>query len=292
MSLTKPTFATNNIASLSETPNITEGLSALQLQQLFDKVGVDIKSYLTSTLTTELDTQLTNLNNGWVSLDNVLTFSSLNTRTSIVTTSIDLTSMLSIGMKIKLTQTTTKYFIITGISETTLTLYGGTNYTLINAAITNISYSSQKSPYGFPINPDKWDIIVKDTSGLAQSNPTAGTYYNIGTFKIDLEPGSWDLGYDLIAEGAIASGTQAQCQVTLSTSNNSVSDADFNSLARIIGASGALTITEKQNKSKNITVNVKTPYYLLAVTGVAGQSSIGFKSATGTTILKAKCVYL
>jgi len=210
----------------------------------------------------------------------------------VITTSTDLTGSISVGMKVKFTQITTKYAIVMAINSTTITLHFGTDYTLTTDAISDFYYSSFKVPFGFPMNPNKWDIIVKDTVGLAQSNPTAGTYYNIGSFKINLGPGIWDLGYDLIAEGAIASGTQAQCQVTLSTSSTSTSDVDFNALARIIGATGALTITEKQSKSKVVEVSTKTPFYLLAVTGVAGQSSIGFKSATGTTILKAKCVYL
>lgn len=64
----------------------------------------------------------------------------------------DLRSYLSVGMKVKITQdAVVKYFFITAIDATSVTLYGGTDYVLTNATITNVCYSVVQSPYGFPI---------------------------------------------------------------------------------------------------------------------------------------------
>jgi hypothetical protein len=47
------------------------------------------------------------------------------------------------GDKIKLTQTTVKYFYIVGVANTLLTVTGGSDYTVANAAITNNSPRSK-----------------------------------------------------------------------------------------------------------------------------------------------------
>jgi hypothetical protein len=58
------------------------------------------------------------------------------------------------GDKIKLTQTTAKYFYIIAISysspNTTVTVTGGSDYTVANAAITLPYFSKIENPQGFP----------------------------------------------------------------------------------------------------------------------------------------------
>lgn len=88
--------------------------------------------------------------NGWISARATLTYASASAPTFVCNTSIDLTTRISVGMKIKLTQTTTKYFFVTAITSTTITLYGGTTYSVINSAISNVYFSSVQLPYGFP----------------------------------------------------------------------------------------------------------------------------------------------
>jgi len=66
----------------------------------------------------------------------------------------DVTARFPVGTKIKLTQTTPKYFYVVsavyGAPNTTLTLTGGSDYSLANAAITSPYYSYQATPQGFP----------------------------------------------------------------------------------------------------------------------------------------------
>ena len=54
------------------------------------------------------------------------------------------------GDKIKLTQTTVKYFSVVGVADTVLTITGGSDYTLANAAISLNYYSKVENPQGFP----------------------------------------------------------------------------------------------------------------------------------------------
>lgn len=57
---------------------------------------------------------------------------------------------MAVGTKIWLTQTTSKYFYVTGVSGTTITVNGGSDYTVANAAITAPYFSNAETPVGFP----------------------------------------------------------------------------------------------------------------------------------------------
>jgi hypothetical protein len=146
MALTKSTVAVNNISSLSATPNATEGLTAAQLQAKFDKTGSDIKAYLNDTLTAEIDALFTTSASGWTILPATLTYASA----SRINTSVDLTGVIGIGDKIKLTQNSAKYFYVIAITSNLLTVTGGSDYTVENATITSPYYSHTENPFGFP----------------------------------------------------------------------------------------------------------------------------------------------
>jgi hypothetical protein len=73
-----------------------------------------------------------------------------------------------------------KYFYITGVSysapNTTITITGGSDYTLANAAITDNYYSKAENPQGFP----DWFNWTPAFTGFA-SAPAGGVY----RFRID-----------------------------------------------------------------------------------------------------------
>src|SRR5690606_22909761 len=109
------------------------------------------------------------------------------------------TGKYSAGMRIKLTQTTAKYFIITKVAysdpNTTITVYGGTDYDLANAAITDPYYSQVKAPVGFPLDPSKWSVLVTDSSSRSQATPTSNQWYNLGSVSITIPIGYWVVSY-------------------------------------------------------------------------------------------------
>jgi len=83
---------------------------------------------------------------GWTRVTDSWAFASSTT----VTVPSDATTKYSVGDKIKFTQTSTKYFYITAVTSTVITLAGGTDFTVANAAISEIFYSKASSPHGFP----------------------------------------------------------------------------------------------------------------------------------------------
>lgn len=62
MPLTKMTANVNNIQALSDRPNTTDGLTSAELKERFDKAGADLKTYLNTVLTEELDDAFNNVN--------------------------------------------------------------------------------------------------------------------------------------------------------------------------------------------------------------------------------------
>lgn len=101
---------------------------------------------------TELSTSVaTQLTDGWVD-DTANTW----TRTAATTFTVpgDRTAVFSKGTRVKLTQTTVKYFVVIASSHaagtTTVTITAGADYTLAAAAITENYYSYAVNPQGYP----------------------------------------------------------------------------------------------------------------------------------------------
>lgn len=93
---------------------------------------------------------LTGTWDGWIAANETWTYISA-TQFSVTG---NLTGKYQLGDKIKLTQTSAKYFYVTASAfssvVTTVTVTGGTDYTLANAAITLPFYSRSETPIGFP----------------------------------------------------------------------------------------------------------------------------------------------
>lgn len=116
---------------------------------------------------------------GWISPTNTWTYVSA---TSFKITGSDVSSQFPVGTKIKLTQTTVKYFYVTACSfstDTTVTVTGGSDYSLANAAITSPGLSYDASPQGFP-DYFNWSPTIVGFS----ANPSGAIYQ----FKIE---GKW-----------------------------------------------------------------------------------------------------
>lgn len=87
------------------------------------------------------------------------------------------TSVYQKGDKIKITQSgSIKYFSVTAVADTLLTVTGGTDYSVANATITDAYYSKDENPQGFP----DWFNYTPTTSGLTTPVYTIQT----GKFKV------------------------------------------------------------------------------------------------------------
>ncbi len=232
---------------------------------------------------------------GWIAAGETWTYASADAPTFTFTIAgVDLTTKYAPGMRIKLTQTTVKYFIITAVSfstNTTITIYGGTDYTLANASITSPFWSMLKAPFGLPLDPAKWTVEVTDANSNTQASPATSTYYNPGSLSISVPIGCWFLSWQATILGNKGSAGDVAVGFGLSTANNTAPDQDMSGYQE---GNSVLKIWAHHRTEKTLTVAAKTSYFLVVWTDTSTLSSIGTYgvSPTGKIALRARCAYL
>lgn len=125
-----------------------------------------------------LDTyHLADISSGWFPAGETWTYASAST----FTISGDVTGKYQVGDKIKLTQTTVKYFYIIGVTysspNTIITITGGTDYIFANAVVTNNYYTHIENPIGFP-------DYLNHTATFAVTGGSIGNGSCAGIFKL------------------------------------------------------------------------------------------------------------
>lgn len=148
---------------------------------------------------------------GWVADTNGYTFASAS---SFTVGASDLTAVYSKGTRIKLTQTTVKYFVVTsssfGAGTTTVNITAGTDYTLANAAITLPFYSYVDTPQGYP---GAFNFTPGSIVGWTSATVSRATFSVVGTLCfIDLR----------------VTGTSNSTSVTMNAQIASVATTDGN----------------------------------------------------------------
>ncbi len=232
---------------------------------------------------------------GWVDdTAETWTYASADGPTFTFTITGDFTAKYTPGKRLKLTQTTVKYFIVTAVAvssgTTTVTIYGGTDYTLANAAISANFHSFAKAPDGFPLDPAKWMESFSDTSVRTQGSPSANTWYNPGTLKLDVPIGCWDLSWWGHANSTRTTAGSVAMFGTLSTANNTASNP---SLTEGHDINTQTQIQVSLSRHAFVTVAAKTTYYLNAMTDLASSTGVGwFGSSVHPTLITAVCAYL
>jgi hypothetical protein len=235
---------------------------------------------------------------GWIKPPLTFSYASANDPQYVVTVSGDHENVFLKGMRVRLTDnSTTKYFIITDSSytgpNTEIVLYGGTDYDLSGGAITNVYISSDRFPYDFPNDPNKWTVKVTSTIEVSQNNPSAGTWYNLGSLSIDIPVGSWNVSFKVICQVDDTSADNTGRQhVTLSTTTNSETDAEMSAshMFSLSGQSGNPLLINTHNVDKDITIAIKDTYYLLSQASNA-VANIKFRGDRGTTVIKARSLF-
>ena len=228
---------------------------------------------------------------GWIA-GPTLTYASADAPTYTITCSGDYSAVITPGMRIKLTDSTVKYFIVTKVSYsspyTTITVYGGTDYTLSGGVISSPYYSMLKAPAGFPMDPAKWTVAVTDSTQRTQASPSSGTWYNIGSISISLPIGAWVVKYKCIAQISVASAW-IDMFVSLSTSNNSESNALLTDKVYLN------TLVEwgwNATMFANVVVTSKTVYYLIAKKTSSTANNIEFRNEQSDAVITAICAYM
>lgn len=135
---------------------------------------------------------------GWIPSSDTWTYAS---GTTFTIAGADRTSIFTKGTKLKLTNSTVKYFYVVSSAfstNTTVTVTGGSDYSLADAAISSPYYSCVENPQGFPAyfnwsptftgfsaNPTgTYKFLVKGTLCFVEVQQTADGTSNAATFYI------------------------------------------------------------------------------------------------------------
>jgi len=236
---------------------------------------------------------------GWNSADETWTYASADDPTFTFTiAAFDATAKYWAGMKIKLTDTGTQFGIITKVvfddPGSTITIYMGTDYSLSGAAITLPYYSTMKAPHGFPLDPIKWTVEVTDTTARQQAAPTQNTWYNLGSITISIPIGAWAVNYKVaIRVTDNATATYVGGNVTLSTANDSESNADFTTwMMFLTSTSDNKNVAQTIYNEVPLNIASKTSYYINTKTSYAGIADMYNANDQAKLIIRAVCAYL
>lgn len=186
---------------------------------------------------------------------------------------------------------TLEYGIITKTAfstNTTLTVQVPEGCTIpTSGGVSAVAYSTQKVPYKFPAQRNKWTVEYLGKSAQNQSSAVNGTWYNPGSQKINAPIGDWVVNYQAAPYALESSGT-VETNTTLSTANNSETDTTWTTWTY------GTTLTEVMgtiNRQGYITTTSATDYYL-NIKAAAGNTTLGFQGSTSPTRITFELAYI
>jgi len=289
------TPVSTDLTVIVDDPGGTPATQKMTLDTLDDYLSASSKTLTNKTLTSPVIQAY----GGYMPIGHTCTYASSDDPTYTFTIAgFDATTLLSPGMKIYLTDSGDQYFFVTKVvfddPGSTITVYGGTDYDLSTGAITNPFYSTEKAPLGFPLSPLKWTVETRDTTQAFQATPTGGTWYNLGSITIVIPIGIWNVSYQVVMSGYDNDALNSYVTSTLSTANNSESDADFSGrgfVNKVSTDAAFMDIEMSFYRFKYLNLATKDTYYL---NGKVDNTSthVFFAGDAVPTIIRAVCAFL
>ncbi len=181
---------------------------------------------------------------------------------------------------------TLDYGIVAKVTASTITVNVAEGCTIpTSGGVSAVSYSTYKSPYGFPGQKGKWQLINIGTKAVAtQSSPVASTWYNVNSWQTVAPLGEWQGILTASIYGNRAAGAN-DVRMTLSTANNTQSDLNWSSALSI--APSNTDFASQCTVSNSISTSAATTYYVNLSTAQVGLASISILGdrAAATLIL-------
>jgi len=291
----------------ADTIPMIDSASSNSLKELtWANLKATIKTYYDSVTATLTNKTLTSplfggTVDGWIASGETWTYASVDDPTGVITVPTDATDKYSVGMKLSLVNGgNTIYGIITVVTSTTITFLHEINpadsealHLMANSAITVPRYSTQKAPLGFPLDPDKWEITVTDSS-YKSGTATQNLWSNISQLNIVIPIGIWQVRQKLTFYVSRTTNGIVDCYYTLSTGNNT--ETNTVSTARTYARA---TTDGSRTESGDTIINSfllsatsKTTYYTNIKTAQSGVASIAMDGASVPSLITAVCAYL
>jgi len=153
------------------------------------------------------------------------------------------------------------YHIVQKVNGAVVTVQTAEGCTIpTSGGVSAVSYSTQKVPYGMPVQRNKWTVVCQYGRGtrIQQISPVSGTWYNIALQKVTAPIGEWRSYYT--AAGYVnKTGFVNSIYTTLSTGASSESDITQTAMSYTENATARI---ETFTCSGYISATTATPYYL------------------------------
>lgn len=234
---------------------------------------------------------------GWMDEPEARTWTYVETLTTssvdvyVVNVNEDATGLIGPNLKVRLSNPTVKYFGVLAVGAyadgvTPVYLFGGTDYVLDGLeAITDVSFSNARAPFGFPLSEDKWAVEMVDAADRTIAY-SAGVVQINAAHYLRLPQGLWKVSSSAYFAGNNGASSQ-NMTVGLSTSPSSISSTRL--LKEIQNTSSGTNISMTFDLAPvSIDVASETTYYLIAIYSSATATTMGFYGSTNTpTVIRA-----
>lgn len=289
---------TNRVGVVGGTPFVTSIVTNVdpstlfgQYQANFEAWFANLQNELNTSQASNLQNQIDQITSGWIVAGETWTYSASDAPSYTFLISGDKTGKYKTGYRVKFTQTTIKYGIITKVAysspNTTVTIYCGTDYSLANAAITSPYWSPYKAPFGFPLERSKWTVTLTDSSSRSSGVPTQNQWYNM--YSVDLPLGAWIGDIYFLAEAVAATSIVVAIFTTLATTTAVETDTSFTRKTQ-------LTNTDIQAghivSGKNIVLTAKTTHYVNVKTNQVSGTNLLIRGDLAPSTIQLVCSYL
>lgn len=165
-----------------------------------------------------------------------------------------------------------------------------------SGSITSVDYATSYSPLGFPVNQERWEIIMSSRIGGTQTNPVSGTWYNLtgtsgvtGGHKITAPIGVFkEVSYRVVASASTVTTSNAVSPyATLSTGSSTESDTDMTTRAYAAPAGATSNqILSLLTASKGMTFASATDLYLNMKVDIANDTALQSYGSNSATLIK------
>lgn len=197
----------------------------------------------------------------------------------------------------------TEYAIVTNTAfstNSTITVQVPEGYAIpTSGGISAVLYSTHKTPYGFPLQASKWELMTTINSSYEKAHASAANFYVLPV-KLAVPVGSWNLGYQAFVRWGGSTGAAAiHGLVDLTTQTTDYADSslldrqfcgahyNYHTAANIYETGAVMC------KERPVELSTQTTYSLATRTAAAAGGFISrLQGLEAATLIIAKCAYL
>ncbi len=252
------------------------------------------------TITSRNNTALSGSIGGWNSTNCNWTCTSIQNKMYTIATVGDKSLLFSPGMRVRITQSSVCYYIIVSVSyssgNTYLDLFSGNGTGISSGAISDVYYSRDKAPIGFPLDPREWSIRSESNADIFKYNPERYAWYYFGSNTcINLPKGLWRLRYSLVANMYDADTSQKSISVNAALSKYGTSVSIPDSLVRMYVRMYSTGIEYSEFSISREVVfeqDVSGYIYLIGRTRAVDVGYLCWRGSAKPIVIEAECAYL